>query len=121
MLLEHRDTIGGNKRLHPTIAKMCLTKQELPFGWTWSPLLATRYIRGIIRPIVFITNGQTYQYLDDILIYDHDPHFLRVCALYTAHLLNQTGLYINNKSILVPTTNYNMTGENHYQSTTIDK
>ena len=67
------------------------------------PLLATYFVRDVLRPVARLLGAQIWQFIDDILLADTDPHFLRCCLLFAIHLLEKRGFLINAKSVTVPT------------------
>ena len=78
-----------------------LQTRSLPFGWAWSPILATCFVRDILRPVVCLLNGLMWQFIDDVLMAHADPHYLRFCALHGIFLLERHGFLINAKSVTV--------------------
>ena len=74
-----------------------------PFGWAWSPLLATCFVRKVLRPVARLVGANIWQFIDDILLADADPHFLRYCIFYAIYLLEKRGFLINTKSVTVLT------------------
>ena len=61
--------------------------RQLPFGWSWSPLLAQLTIHDIITPLhtVFLC----WQFIDDILIAHEDPYFLTFGVEYLVYILDK--------------------------------
>lgn len=76
--------------------------RRLPFGWSWSPIIAQLTLARILAPVATWFPGRFWQYVDDILIADEDPHFLHFTGSYLVHLLARSGLVINSKSQLQP-------------------
>lgn len=77
--------------------------RRLPFGWKWSPLLAQSTLGRILTPISSVVDGLLWQFYDDVLLGGYDPCFLCAVGAYAVHILSAHALFINKKSVLVPT------------------
>ena len=66
----------------------------LPFGWSWSPVLAQLFIFAALLPLCGLDDLHHSQYLDDILLASTDPHFLHAMFLYARHLLTNADFLI---------------------------
>ena len=76
--------------------------RRLPFGWSYSPILAQDTVGYHLLPVLKLTS-YLWQYMDDVLIASTDPCFLTFLAEFTVHLLTQAGFRINaDKSMLIP-------------------
>ena len=78
-----------------------LGTRRLPFGWTWSPILADSYIYSLLAPLRALLPS-VFQYIDDLLLWHPDPHFLTFCTHFAAHLLTSAGFLLNAKRQFVP-------------------
>ena len=75
--------------------------RRLPFGWTWSPILAQLFITTVLLPLRGLGDLHFWQYLDDILLASPDPPFLYAVSQYVCHLLTKAGFLISPKSCTV--------------------
>ena len=77
--------------------------RSLPFGWSWSPVLAQRSILHFLGPLLPLLST-VWVFYDDILLAHPDPHFLTFLTHFACPLLSSNGLLLSQKSVLVPTT-----------------
>ena len=76
--------------------------RRLPFGWSWSPIVAQLTLAHILAPVAAWFPSRFRQYVDDVLVGDEDLHFLYFAASYIVHLRTFSGLTVNTKSQLQP-------------------
>ena len=94
------DTVGGE--FCGNLYSTTFTTRRLPFGWSWSPVLAQLTIHFYLKPLRLLT-PLIWQYLDDLLIASADPFHLTFLGHFAVHLLESAGFQINlNKTELVP-------------------
>ena len=87
-----------------------LSTRRLPFGWSWSPLLAHSFIKQLLSPLQHLLHTY-WQYIDDLLLAHPDPYFLAFCTHYAAFLLTRAGFLLNDKSVFVPVTSITWLGK----------
>ena len=83
----------------------------LPFGWSWSPILAQLHVRHVLLPLQLFIGRLFWQYVDDVLIAHEDPHFLVFVFHFTCHLLVTANFNISSKSSTSPTTSITWLGK----------
>ena len=69
--------------------------RRLPFGWSWSPIIAQLTLDRILSPFTLRHGLIYFQYLDDILLASPDPYFLTYATHYCAHLIMSSNLFLN--------------------------
>ena len=74
----------------------------LPFGWTWSPILAQRTMLHLLEPCLRLL-PTLWIYIDDVLLAHPDPHFLMYVTNYATYLLSSAGFLLSPKCHLTPT------------------
>ena len=77
--------------------------RRLPFGWRWSPFLAQETLRRVLQPVSVMLGALLWQFVDDVLFASPDPYFLSFVGSYVVHLLSTAHLFVNDKSVLIPT------------------
>jgi len=76
--------------------------RRLPFGWTWSPVLAQLFIAYLLIPLRKFPALHYWQYIDDVLLASTDPAFLTAMFSLTCDLLTKAGFLISPKSSTTP-------------------
>jgi len=82
-----------------------LGSRRLPFGWSFSPILAQRTLKRILHSLVPWFTDSLWQFVGDLLLAHTDPHFLAFAGAFAVHLNSTSGFLLSPKSSLVPTRN----------------
>ena len=90
----------------------------LPFGWTWSPVLAQHTMLHILEPCIRLLST-LWIYSDDVLLAHPDPHFLMYVTNYATFLLSSAGFLLSPKCHLTPTNAFTWLGKQLSASTGI--
>ena len=90
--------------------------QHLPFGWSWSSIIAQLTLARILAPVVQWFPGSLWQYFDDILISDEERHLLYFARSYISHILSLSGLHVNSTTQLQPATELTWLGKRNIRS-----
>ena len=74
---------------------------HLSFGWSWGPILAHSSAKRVLHPLRSLLPDFCL-YIDVVLLFQSDPHFLSFCTHYATHLFTEEGFLLNSKNELKP-------------------
>ena len=72
--------------------------RQLPFGWSWSPILAQHTLAAIIAPVLAWPPLLCLQYVDEILLACEDPFFVTYATHSHSHCISSLALVLLNLS-----------------------